>query len=158
MKTLKLLTIGFLVFGATILAAETLPTRGPLPFSTYDNDNNNVITLQEFNIIKKQRLNQKFQSGYLSRNSVVFSDIDVNADGKITPTELKTHQDNRYYNRGYQQNRFSNGINQQNINMNNRGMGMRQGRGYYGGQQYRGNYCMCQCCGNNRMGQGRGNW
>ena len=148
MKALKLLTIGLFVFGATILAAETLPNRGPLPFSTYDKDNNNIITSQEFNIIKKQRLNQKVQLGYLSRNSVVFSDIDVNADGKITPAELKNHQDNRFYTR----------VNQADTNMNNRGMGMRQGRGNYGMQQYNGNCCMCQCCGNNRMRQGRGNW
>ncbi len=118
MKTLKLLTIGFFVFGATILAAETLPTRGPLPFSTYDKDNNNVITVKEFNVIKKQRIVQKYQDGRVMKKSVAFSDIDTNADGIITKEELKVHQDKR----------FTNQINKRNVNMQGgRGMGMGQG-------------------------------
>lgn len=103
MKTLKLLTIGFCVLGATILVAETLPTRGPLSFSTYDKDNNNVITVKEFDAIKQQRMNQKAQTGKLMRNagnSADFSDIDTNNDGIITQTELKLHQDKRFNNKG----------------------------------------------------------
>merc|ERR1711879_424389 len=85
--------------GATILAAETLPTRGPLPFSTYDSDNNNVITVKEFNVIKEQRRVQQYQQGKLMRNAVNFSDIDTNSDEIITQTELKVHQDKRFANR-----------------------------------------------------------
>ena len=121
MKALKLLTIGFFVLGATILAAETLPTRGPLPFSTYDSDNNNVITVKEFNVIKEQRRVQQYQQGKLMRNAVNFSDIDTNSDEIITQTELKVHQDKRFANR----------MNQRNVNMQGgKGMGMGQGRNW----------------------------
>lgn len=98
MKALKLLTIVFCIFGATILAAEILPTKGPLSFSTYDEDNNNVITVKEFDAIKQERMNQKAQTGKLMRNagnSANFSDIDTNNDGIVTQTELKTHQEKR---------------------------------------------------------------
>ncbi len=120
MKALKLILAGLIVTGATFLVAETLPTRGPLPFSTYDKDNNNVITVKEFNVIKKQRIEQKYQEGRLMRNAVDFSDIDTNSDGIITKEELKIHQDKRFMNR----------MNQRNLNkQGGRGMGMGQGQG-----------------------------
>ena len=109
MKTFKFITMGLCLFGATLLVAETLPARGPLPFSTYDTDNNKVITVKEFDAIKKQRMTQKVENGKLMRNaaySPVFSDIDTNNDGIITPLELKTHQDKRFTNRVNQKNKM----------------------------------------------------
>lgn len=116
MKALKLILTGFIVTGATFLAAETLPNRGPLPFSAYDKDNNNVITEKEFNTIKAQRMTQKAQSGTMMRNAgnaPIFSDIDSNSDNIITKQELQTHQ----------QKRFSQRVNQKGAK------GMNQGKG-----------------------------
>ncbi|PLY05292.1 MAG: hypothetical protein C0625_14795 [Arcobacter sp.] len=125
MKTLKFLTVGLCIFGATLLVAETLPVRGPLSFDTYDKDNNKVITQKEFDAIKTERMTQKAQDGRLMRNaanSPTFSDIDTNSDGIISPKELQVHQ----------QNRFTNRVNQQNKMMNK---GMKNGMGNGMGMQ-----------------------
>ncbi len=95
MKTLKFVTACFYLIGATLLIAETLPTKGPLPFSAYDKDNNNVITAKEFDAIKQQRMTQKANNGKMMRNvgnSPTFLDIDTNNDGIITKEELQVHQ------------------------------------------------------------------
>jgi len=102
MKTLKFATACFCLIGATLLIAESLPTRGPLPFSAYDKDNNNVITVKEFDAIKQQRMNQKANSGKMMRNagnSPTFSDIDTNNDGIVTKEELQIHQQKRFTNK-----------------------------------------------------------
>ncbi len=106
MKTVKLMMTCLFVAGTTLLVAKTLPSNGPLPFATYDSDNNNVITLEEFDAIKKQRMNQKKEEGRLLRNneySSKFVDIDKNADGVINQDELKIYQESRYNSRMNQQ-------------------------------------------------------
>lgn len=111
MKSLKILTFGLCLIGTTMLVAETLPLRGPLPFDTYDKDSNNVITKKEFDLIKIERKNQKSESGRLMRNisnSPTFADIDTNADGIITRDELKIHQEKRFEDRVNQQNKMMN--------------------------------------------------
>ncbi len=102
MKTLKFTTAYFCLIGATFLFAETLPIRGPLPFATYDRDNNNVITQKEFDAIKQERMNKKANSGSLMKNagnSPIFSDIDTDSNGVITKEELQIHQQKRFKNR-----------------------------------------------------------
>jgi hypothetical protein len=124
MKTLKFIATGLFVLGTTFLLAETLPSNGPLPFTTYDKDNNNVITVKEFNAIKTQRTTQNKQNARLmknARNAPKFSDIDKNADGIVTQKELRIHQKARFNQR----------INQRDSNMK-KGMGPRipgQGQG-----------------------------
>jgi len=121
MKTFKLIISGLCLVGTTLLVAETLPITGPLPFTTYDKDNNQVITVKEFNAIKQQRINQKVKDGRLMKNtgkSPVFSDIDTNADGIISKKELTIHQQNRFTKRTNQQNSMK------------KGMGKGQGRNY----------------------------
>ena len=113
MKTLKFIVTGLFIAGATFMVADTLPFKGPLPFSTYDKDNNQVITKKEFEAIKHQRVTQKTESGAMMRNAdnrANFVEIDTNADGIITKEELSI----------YQQNKF----NQRNSNMKN---GMKNG-------------------------------
>lgn len=102
MKALKLLTTGIFLLGTSILLAQTLPARGPISFSVYDTDNNNVITKKEFNLIKEKRMLQNAQLGKMMKNqsnSANFSDIDTNLDGIITTKELQIHQDKRFNNR-----------------------------------------------------------
>ncbi len=115
MKTLKLFVTGLCLVGTTLLVAETLPTAGPLPFNTYDKDNNQVITKKEFDAIKAQRMTQKFQDGRLMKNagnSPTFLDIDTNVDGMITKEELTNHQQKRFNQRINQQNNMKKGMGQ----------------------------------------------
>jgi len=119
MKTLKIITTGLFVLGTTFLVAENLPVNGPLAFNTYDKDNNKIITVKEFDLIKAQRMAQNKQDGKLMRNAKnapIFSDIDTNTDGIITQKELKIHQKIRFNQR----------VNKRNSNMK-KGMGMGQG-------------------------------
>lgn len=107
MKTFRLIVSGLCLIGTTFLVAETLPINGPLSFETYDKDKNQIITVKEYDAIKVQRMTQKTQNGRLMKNagnSPVFSDIDTNADGKITKQELSIHQQKRFNQRLNQQN------------------------------------------------------
>ena len=107
MKTLKFIATGLFVLGTTFLVAETLPNNGPLPFGTYDKDNNNVITAKEFAAIKTQRMTQNAQNARLMKNagnSARFSEIDKNGDGIVTQKELKVHQKARFNKRFNQRN------------------------------------------------------
>jgi Ca2+-binding EF-hand superfamily protein len=95
MKNLKLLTIGLCIATMTMLAAQDLSKRGSLPFSTYDINNDGKITSKEFNDIKAQRMNEKYQDGKLmrkARHSPAFEDIDINKDTVISKDELNIHQ------------------------------------------------------------------
>ena len=47
MKKFTFLTVCMCFLGATVVVAQPLPNKGPLPFSTYDVDNNQIITLQD---------------------------------------------------------------------------------------------------------------
>lgn len=107
MKTFRLIVSGLCLIGTTFLVAETLPINGPLSFETYDKDKNQIITVKEYDAIKVQRMTQKTQDGRLMKNagnSPIFSDIDTNADGKITKQELSIHQQKRFNQRLNQQN------------------------------------------------------
>jgi hypothetical protein len=95
MKTLKLVTIILFVVGTTFLVAETLPINGSILFNSYDKDNNGIITLKEFELIKTERIRKKIEEGRLmtnNSNSPSFCDLDINNDGKITKKELISHQ------------------------------------------------------------------
>ena len=72
MKTLKFITTGLFVLGTTFLVAETLPLNGPLTFNTYDKDNNKVITVKEFDLIKAQRMAQNKQGGKCKKCTNIF--------------------------------------------------------------------------------------
>ncbi|RXK14371.1 hypothetical protein CP965_02680 [Halarcobacter mediterraneus] len=102
MKKIKLITACLCFIGGVLLTAETLPVRGPILFSTYDKDNNNLISEKEFNSIKEERMTQKANSGRLMKNvgqSPAFSDLDLNNDGSINKEELQKHQEKRFNNR-----------------------------------------------------------
>lgn len=99
MKNLKLLTIGLCIATTTMLTAQDLSQRGPLAFSIYDMNNDGVITSVEFNDIKAQRINEKYQDGKLMRKarySPIFEDIDIDKDNVISKDELNIHQKAQY--------------------------------------------------------------
>ena len=91
-KTVWFLTMVSLV-GFSLHAADT--TRGPIGFEAYDKNKDNVITQDEFDSVKAERMNAKAEAGMPMRNaanSPDFSFFDANKDGKITKEELKEGQ------------------------------------------------------------------
>ncbi|WP_421716846.1 EF-hand domain-containing protein [Arcobacter arenosus] len=122
MKTSKIILSALLVFGATFMFAETLPSFGPVAFSAYDTNKDGQISPAEFNAVKEKRMTQKAEQGRLmmnAKNSPSFSDVDTNGDGIISQNELQIHQ----------QARFQNRVNQKNNMMNGQGMGQGMGKG-----------------------------
>ena len=91
-KTLLFLTIVSLL-GLGLHAADT--TRGPIGFEAYDKNKDGVITKEEFDSVKAERMSAKADAGLLMRNaanSPDFSFFDANKDGKITKEEFQKGQ------------------------------------------------------------------
>ena len=103
-KILLLLAIASLV-SVGLHAVDT--TRGPIGFEAYDKNKDGVITPEEFDAVKAERMSAKAEAGMPMRNagnSPDFTYFDANKDGKITKEEfqkgqLERMQDNRQ-NRG----------------------------------------------------------
>lgn len=99
-RTVLLLTMVSLL-GFSLHAVDT--TRGPIGFEAYDKNKDNVITQEEFDSVKAERMSAKADAGMPMRNatnSPDFSFFDANKDGKITKEEfqkgqLERMQDNR---------------------------------------------------------------
>jgi len=93
------------LFGAAplMLQAETIPDRGPVPFSTYDQNGDGTISEKEFYDIREKRMKARAESGRMMRKAAdapEFSEFDANKDGKITPEELQAGQKARMQQRG----------------------------------------------------------
>jgi len=91
-KALMLLTMVSFV-GLNLSAADT--TRGPLAFEAYDKNKDGVITKEEFDTVKAERMNARAEAGMPMRNAVNspdFAYFDTNKDGKITKEELQDGQ------------------------------------------------------------------
>ncbi|AXH09423.1 hypothetical protein CP960_04150 [Malaciobacter halophilus] len=118
MKTLKIATL--VVATCTLLGAQNLTNRGPIPFNSYDTNSDGKITSKEFYDVRAERMTQKANQNMPMRNAQnapSFEEIDKNADGNLTKQELQDFQINRMSNR-----------------MNNKGMNKGQGRGMGQGQ------------------------
>jgi hypothetical protein len=88
------------ILSGTAFAADT--TRGPLPFEAYDKNKDGVISEEEFNATKAERMSERAEAGMPMRNaanSPDFAYFDTNKDGKITKEELLQGQLKRR--RGY---------------------------------------------------------
>jgi len=75
--------------------SEEIPTRGPIPFTVFDKDGNGFVNIEEFNSIRKQRLQQKTMEGRQMRGinaNLSFSDLDSNHDEQLTMAELTAGQ------------------------------------------------------------------
>jgi Ca2+-binding EF-hand superfamily protein len=91
-KALMLLAMVSLV-GLNLSAANT--TRGSLVFEAYDKNKDGVITQEEFDAVKVERMSAKAEAGMPMRNaanSPDFAYFDTNKDGKITKEELQAGQ------------------------------------------------------------------
>ncbi len=138
MKMKKTLT-AVLIVGAFSLTtglaiAEDLPTRGPVPFSSWDADGNGTIDEQEFNTMREKRqaaVKADGRRGKNMANAPAFARIDTDGDGKITAEELSARQQ-KYGNRQFMgKGRHGSGKGMQ------QGQGNRQsmGKGHHGNGQ-----------------------
>ena len=82
-----LLTMTFVVAPAAV-AAE-LPLKGPIPFKTFDSDDNKVISPEEFVSVHNQRRRMQFDAGMRPRHGPGFTYFDLNGDNQITEDELQ---------------------------------------------------------------------
>lgn len=74
---------------------ETVPERGPIPFSAYDLDSNGAISEQEFNQVRGQRMGTRAAEGRLMRHAgeaPSFATFDRNGDSRLSPEELTAGQ------------------------------------------------------------------
>lgn len=92
-KTVKLslVVIASLSFVSVTLSAQDFPSRGPIPFSSFDVNKDGIISESEFNDTRAARIKQKASQGMPMRNAAnapYFRSIDTDNDGKITELEL----------------------------------------------------------------------
>lgn len=91
-KALMLIAMMSLV-GLNLFGADA--TRGPIAFEAYDKNRDGVITQEEFDAVKAERMSAKAEAGMPMRNaanSPDFAFFDANKDGKITKEEYQTGQ------------------------------------------------------------------
>ncbi|MDH5710732.1 MAG: EF-hand domain-containing protein [Gammaproteobacteria bacterium] len=65
-----------------LVHADNMPVRGPIPFTTFDKDGNGVVSEQEFNTAREERLKK------MAEAAPSFADLDSNHDGQLTADEL----------------------------------------------------------------------
>ncbi len=89
----------FILFAMAFLPisaySEAIPDRGPIPFAAYDKDNDGLISEKEFNEVRAERISKRAAEGGPMRgaaNAPLFTDIDINNDGKIGPEEFAARQ------------------------------------------------------------------
>ena len=90
MKTITKLMLTVSLALLTLGAAQAAPP-GPPPFSYFDLDGDGLITEQEFNTARAQRMSELAQQGYRLRNAGrhrPFGHLDRDADGYLTPQEM----------------------------------------------------------------------
>jgi Ca2+-binding EF-hand superfamily protein len=101
MKQMKrICSLGLLIVSSGVcmpVSAETdgYPARGPMDFSTYDQDKNGFISEQEFNTVRKNRMAAKSAHGMPMRgadSAPTFAEFDGNADGQLSSEELDSGQ------------------------------------------------------------------
>lgn len=114
-KILPVLLLSITAFITTVVHAETIPMRGPIPFAVFDKDSNKMISPQEFvethNLRIKMRNDANMPSG---RNMRSFTHFDINGDNQISEDELNK-------NRGFMRN-------QRMMQSGDQGRGMNPGR------------------------------
>ncbi|MEJ2464171.1 MAG: EF-hand domain-containing protein [Candidatus Thiodiazotropha sp.] len=103
----KTLLMGALISMAGIATAQPpIPnSRGPLPFTAFDQNGDGSISQQEFDTVHVQRQRAPNPQGYSARrlyDPPQFSDFDQNGDGGLSPEELAEGQRSRMQQRQQQ--------------------------------------------------------
>lgn len=108
MNCFKISIVLILMTGVAVTAplvaaeSESVTTRGPTPFATYDIDNNQSISEQEFYQIRSQRMGSRAAEGRPMRRAAEapsFTQFDSNGDGQLSPDELTAGQWTQMQNR-----------------------------------------------------------
>jgi Ca2+-binding EF-hand superfamily protein len=96
------LALGFassLVFAGSIAPisaqSEEIPVRGPIPFAAFDKDGDGLISEEEFNTVRGERMAKRAAEGRPMRGAASapsFSEFDTNGDGQLTQDELAAGQ------------------------------------------------------------------
>jgi hypothetical protein len=83
------------LLAALPMAASELPDRGPIPFQAYDRNGDNVISEDEFDGVRTERMQKRAEQGYPMRRAgtaPAFSEFDTDGNGKLTREELRAGQ------------------------------------------------------------------
>lgn len=75
--------------------SEEVPARGPIPFAAYDKDGNGLVSEEEFNTVRGERMATRAAEGRPMRGAAsapAFSAFDTNSDGQLSQHELLTGQ------------------------------------------------------------------
>lgn len=103
----KSIHVGLLIaiaggFSPISAQSEETPVRGPIPFTAFDKDGNGLISEEEFNTVRGERMATRAAEGRPMRGAAsapAFSEFDTNGDGHLTPDELaagqKAHMEKR---------------------------------------------------------------
>lgn len=119
MKTLRIAAMSVAV--CSFLVAQNLPNRGPIPFNSFDVNNDGVITSEEFYKVRNDKMTQMAKQNMPMRNAAnapIFESMDKNKDGKLTKEEFNE----------FRLQRMQNNMKNKAQGMGN-GMGMQQGKG-----------------------------
>ncbi|AFL67651.1 EF-hand domain-containing protein [Sulfurospirillum barnesii] len=77
-------------------------SRGPVAFEAYDTNKDGIITQEEFQRVKNERMSAKAESNLPMQNAIStpeFSVFDTNNDGRITKEEYQKGQLDRMQDR-----------------------------------------------------------
>jgi len=90
--------IAFTIVILPIRAHSTaIPERGPIPFSAYDKDGDGLISENEFNEVRAERMSKRSAKNRPRRgmgvaNARFFAEFDTDKNGTLTPDELSEGQ------------------------------------------------------------------
>ena len=96
----KTYTVGLVITFSSVLLpvsaqSEEIPARGPIPFDVYDKDNNGLVSENEFNAVRGERMSTRAAEGRPMRGAASapsFSEFDTNGNGQLTRDELAAGQ------------------------------------------------------------------
>ena len=99
----KAIPVGLIIavtgaFSAVSAQAEEIPARGPIPFDAFDKDGNGLVSEEEFNSVRGQRISTRAAEGRPMSGAAggsPFSEIDTNADGQLNQDELAARRNSQ---------------------------------------------------------------
>lgn len=87
--------VALTLIASTWVFAESIPARGPLPFSAFDTDKNGFISEQEFNDAHARRMAARGAAAVTRQgmdSASLFPKWDTNSDKQLSPEELRAGQ------------------------------------------------------------------